>query len=434
VERLCICGKQAIKNVPCWFKEPRCGKPCGKRLKCGTHFCNNVCHGPGNCEDAGVPGSHCNQPCLKLKSCGHVDTSPCHAPSACKEDQPCQGKTFVTCECQHRKQEVKCLAAKSNPHPERAPLKCDDECLRMQRNAKLAAALNIDPATHTDDHVPYSDVTLEFCRDHMQWAQGYEREFRVFASDPEEKRLRFKPMKPNQRKFIHALAEDFGLDSESQDPEPHRHVSIFKTPRFVSAPNKTLSQCVKLRALDTVSRLQPPTAAAALPTEPFNGLLLSSPRFGLTIEEVDSALSRSFASNPTLTFTTSFLPMDEVLIKGAGAWTPQALEASLTSLKPSVTQAVIRNGLAKSVNLCYADSSSNVLRRELDPSAKKSDGWSSVVGRGSVKAANAVARGPEPLPVRSKFIALRREPKKKVVETPVDDDWEEAADHLADEQ
>ena len=60
-------------------------------------------------------------------------------------------------------------------------------------------------------------------------------------------RLRFKPMQANQRAFIHALAEDYGLDSESQDPEPHRHVCIFKTPRFVSAPMKTLSQCVAIK-------------------------------------------------------------------------------------------------------------------------------------------------------------------------------------------
>jgi transcriptional repressor NF-X1 len=35
VEKSCICGKQRLKNQPCWFEEARCGLPCGKKLKCG---------------------------------------------------------------------------------------------------------------------------------------------------------------------------------------------------------------------------------------------------------------------------------------------------------------------------------------------------------------------------------------------------------------
>jgi len=158
----------------------------------------------------------------------------------------CQAKTFITCECQHQKKPIQCLASKNSEGNSKKSLECNDECLRLQRNAKLAAALNIDPATHLDAHIPYSTETLNLFKESTKFCQTYEREFRVFAADPKEKRLRFKPMQSNQRAFIHALAEDYGLDSESQDPEPHRHVSIFKTPRFVSAPMKTLAQCVKI--------------------------------------------------------------------------------------------------------------------------------------------------------------------------------------------
>lgn len=35
VEKPCICGKQTLKNQPCWFEEARCGLPCGRKLKCG---------------------------------------------------------------------------------------------------------------------------------------------------------------------------------------------------------------------------------------------------------------------------------------------------------------------------------------------------------------------------------------------------------------
>ncbi|KAH8675312.1 hypothetical protein BX600DRAFT_377735 [Xylariales sp. PMI_506] len=463
VEKRCICGKQTLKNQPCWFEEPRCGLICGKKLKCGTHLCTKPCHRPGQCEDAGIRGSHCTQPCLKIrKSCDHVDTDPCHAPYACQEDKPCQAKTFVTCECQHRKQEVRCLASKTNPWPERPPLKCDDECLRLQRNAKLAAALNIDPATHTDDHVPYSDTTLKFFRDNSKWAQTYEREFRVFASDAAEKRLRFKPMKPHQRAFLHALAEDFGLDSESQDPEPHRHVSIFKTPRFVSAPAKTLAQCVRIRAADLTpgsGTTTPPSrgegsGAAVVPLEPFNALLLTAPRFGLTVEEVEAALRADLAAQPTVSFATSFLPADEIVLRGSGAWTPQALESSLAALKPTVARTATRLGLAAAVMLCHVDSSLNVLRREVDPSGKGSaggggaGGWSSVVSRSTARLSKAGAAGATGSAgggvagaagsgsgVRSKFVALRKEPKKKIVEVePVEDDWLAAAEKLDEER
>ncbi|KAI1188966.1 hypothetical protein F5B17DRAFT_393600 [Nemania serpens] len=431
VEKRCICGKKTLKNQPCWFEEPRCGLPCGKKLKCGTHSCNKLCHRPGACEDEGASGSHCQQPCGKTRSCGHLDAEQCHAPYPCKEDRPCQAKTFVTCECQRKKQEVKCLATKNQPSHQRPLLKCDDECLRLQRNARLASALHIDPQTHTDDHVPYSDTTLKLYRENPQWAHIYEREFRVFAGDQTEKRLRFKPMKAHQRAFIHSLAEDFGLDSESSDPEPHRHVCLFKTPRFVSAPMKTLAQCAKIRASQDPSTQQS-TAANDATTVPYNALLLTNPQFGLTVEELDTALRKEYAAHPTVKFNTSFLPSDEVVIKGSGTWTSQTLEASLTALKPTLQQTVRRLKLAENVFLCSVDDSLNVLRRE-GSRAQGEGGWSAVVGRSAARpkpASSSVAAAPAPL--RSNFVALKKETKKKVEEEPVEEDWEAAAEKLAD--
>ncbi|KAI0482743.1 hypothetical protein GGR56DRAFT_205545 [Xylariaceae sp. FL0804] len=430
VEKRCICGKKMLKNQPCWFEEPRCGLPCEKRLKCGTHTCGKQCHRPGECEDSETVGSRCKQSCGKTRNCGHLDTEQCHAPYPCKEDKPCQAKTFVTCDCQHRKQEVRCMATKTNSSPSRPILKCDDECLRLQRNARLANALNIDPQTHVDDHVPYSDTTLKLFRENPRWAQTYEREYRVFAGDPRERRLRFKPMKSPQRAFLHALAEDFGLDSESSDPEPHRHVCLFKTPRFVAAPSKTLSQCVTIRITQDsqASELSSLAGGSLIPTEPYNALLLSEPRFGLTVEELDGALKQEYAAHPSVKFQTSFLPSDEVVIKGSGSWASQALESSLSALKPAVGQAVKRLDLAKDVFLCHVDDSLNVLRREEKAKVQGEGGWNAVVGRSAARPRPAAPAATAPL--RSRFVALRREPKKKVEEAPVEEDWEVAAEHL----
>lgn len=334
----------------------------------------------------------------------------------------------MTCECQHRKQEVRCLATKTSPSPQRPLLKCDEECLRLQRNARLASALSIDPQVHTDNHVPYSDTTLKLYRENPQWSHVYEREFRVFAGDGAEKRLRFKPMKPHQRAFIHSLAEDFGFDSESSDPEPHRHVCLFKTPRFVAAPAKTLAQCAKIRAGQDLSA-QPSTAAdEAAPIIPYNALLLTSPRFGLTVEELDTALRKEYAAYPSVKFQTSFLPSEEIVIKGSGTWTAQTLEGSLTALKPTLHQTVRRLKLAENVYLCSVDNSLNVMRRE-QSRAQGEGGWSAVVGRSTAKTIGSSTPSGT-LPVPSKFVALKKETKKKVEEEPVEEDWEAAAEKL----
>ncbi|KAK3341186.1 hypothetical protein B0T25DRAFT_510106 [Lasiosphaeria hispida] len=464
VEKLCICGKKVLKNQPCWFGETRCGLPCGKKLKCGTHLCRELCHKTGQCEDAGISGSHCPQPCGKVrKSCEHSCADQCHAPYPCKEDKPCEFKTFITCSCQNRKQEVRCLATKLSPWPGReTTLKCDDECLRLQRNRRLADALKIDPETHTDDFVPYSDVTLRLFRENVTWAQAQEREFRVFASAADEKRLRFKPMPPHQRAFLHALATDFGLDSESEDPAPHRHVCIFKTPRFVSAPQKTLAQC--LRIAQTAASIGAAAPAVKQPTifadrqqqtsQAFNAFLLKDPRFGLTVEDVDQALAADLLavarSGPALKFTANFLLSDEIVIKATPVTTaaaiataslsatPQAVEAALTAVKPALAKTVSLLNLATSVTLCHADSSLNIVRKEGD--AGSAGGWNAVASRRRTAQAGGVTVPPGPAP-RS-FLTLRkvdlkkkqREKERELLAAPVEDDWLTAAEQLEEDE
>lgn len=373
---------------------------------------------------------------------------------ACKEDRPCESKTFITCECQNRKLETICLATKSRPWPTREPLKCDDECLRLARNRRLAEALKIDPETHTDNHIPYSDTTISLFKENITWAQTQEREFRVFASDPNEKRLRFKPMPPPQRAFLHALAEDFGLDSQSQDPEGHRHVCIFKTPRFVSAPMKTLGQCLAILGTPAaqVRSLQAAKPWATDQHHPFNAFLLEKARFGLTVEELDGELAGDLAISraAALTFHTSFLPSEEIVVKASlkttaaaiaaspAAMTPQAVESVLRELKPAVAKTVSRLGLAGSVTLCHADSSLNIVQREGEQSGAGGGGagkWSIVVGRSANRAqARPVAVEEQRAP--STFVALRKEPRPKqkaaagLKEEAVEEDWLAAAEKL----
>ncbi|KAL9123071.1 MAG: hypothetical protein Q9187_000373 [Circinaria calcarea] len=349
---------------------------------------------------------------------------------------------LITCDCQHLKQEVKCNASKAGEGNSKKTLKCDEECARLERNRKLALALNIDPEAHKDDHIPYSTSTLHMFQESVKWAQIQEREFRVFAADEAEKRLRFKPMPPQQRAFLHSLAEDFGFDSESMDPEPHRHVFVFKTPRFVMAPMKTLAECVRIRTAaaveanssaiaDTQHRLQ-------ANNEPFNGFLLTSPRFGLTLEELRSDCSPTLDSAPGLAFDISFLPSEQIVLKAhpaTSATTISALsiEAALKALKSPLTFTITAKHLAYSVHLCTLDPSLNVLRRESD-SAGNSDGWSRVAAKAAVgprSAPRQVAVGGKSsftvLGSKLKDAKRKKEEREKEKEREEDvvEDWEE---------
>ncbi len=386
----CLCGRNLLKNQPCWLKEVRCGEPCGIKLRCGSHNCRKPCHAPGECEDNGKTAG-CQQPCGKLRrTCGHPDEDSCHAPFPCKEEKPCAFKIFVTCECQHLKQEMRCSASKNSEGNAKKVLKCDDECARLERNRKLALALNIDPDTHKDDHVPYSSETLSMFQSNVAWAQNQEREFRMFAAAEDQKRLRFKPMPANQRAFLHSLAEDFGFDSESMDPEPHRHVAIFKTPRFVMAPMKTLAECTKIRhnqRLAAAAATAPAVGSTGkmkmsnLMEDPFNGFLVTNPRFALTVEELRAALNTALGPHPPLEFDILFLPNEEVVLKPrTKEWRSpddRELESMLKGMERAVSKAVSGPGLGKP-QLCRIDDSLNVLRRDGDRGA---GGWSQVVAR-----------------------------------------------------
>lgn len=434
VERLCFCGKERLANQPCWFDKPRCGKPCGKRLKCGTHFCKQVCH-RGPCEDAAVPGSRCSQICGKPReTCGHSDLDTCHAPFDCKEEKPCQSEKFLTCECQRRKQKVKCLSTRTEPKgPPRESPKCDDECLRQKRNRQLAEALNIDP-DHTDDHIPYSDTTLKLFRDNIEWALKHEGRIREFA-ESDTRYLRFEPMKSVQRAFLHTLAQDFGFESQSEDSEPHRHVTFIKSSVFVSAPHKTLMQSLRLwkqqaaKSAASSRPASPPPAPAKAALSPFNALLLTRVKFGLTSDELDAALSADLgaattSTNGSLTFTTSFLlSSEEVLIKAtakttianiaSGTSNPSQIESILTNLKPKISKVVSTNKIAAGVMLCHAtatpENANTVTRREgSDAASGGAGGWSTVASRAAARPRAWAPAAPVAENKQNGFVALRK--------------------------
>ncbi|MCJ1384108.1 FKBP12-associated protein [Xylographa soralifera] len=340
---------------------------------------------------------------------------------------------LITCDCQHLKQEVRCNASKSNEGNSKRTLKCDDECTRLERNRRLALALNIDPEAHKNDHIPYSAATLHMYSEATKWAQTQEREFRIFAADDTEKRLRFKPMPPNYRAFLHALAEDFGFDSESIDPEPHRHILVLKTPRFVMAPMKTLAECVRIRTQEAAASTayEESQRRHQADNTPFNGFLLAGPRFGVTLDELRADLADVLGSVPALSFDISFLPSEEIVLKARssmGNMSTAALDSALRALKPTFASTTTTKALASAIYLCALDSSLNILRQEHD--AASADGWSQVAAKAAV-GARAAPRKPA-VGIKSSFTILgsqvkaaRKKKAEKDKEESVVEDWEE---------
>lgn len=248
--------------------------------------------------------------------------------------------------------------------------------------------------------------------------------------------MRFKPMPSHQRAFIHALAGDFGFDSESMDPEPHRHVYVFKTPRFVASPMKTLAECVRVRALANAAVVEAATEVQQrrmmVKNEPFNGFLLTGPRFALTIEELRGEFAAAFAGVKGVGFEISFLPSEHIVLKAhpasaASTIPPSSLEGMLKSLKPALVAVVNAKHLAASVHLVALDGSLNLLRREVDKSVDE-EGWSTVAAKA---AGPRFATSVQPVGGKSAFMVLGskgREKKKKVEKVErqeVVEDWEE---------
>lgn len=440
ISKSCMCGKKTLKNQQCWLQDVRCGEICGKKLRCGSHFCRKPCHRPGECEDASR--QPCQQPCGKpKKTCGHPDMeNTCHAPFECKEDKPCQSKIYITCSCQAQKQEMKCSASKNGEGNNGKILPCNDECARLERNRKLAMALNIDQTTHVEggDHIPYSTDTLNLFAENIKFGQSQEREFRVFASSPEEKRLRFKPMQSPQRAFIHALAEDFGLDSESMDPEPHRHVMVWKTPRFISAPNKTLSEALRVRQAQRSATISAnvsdsegakKTASHRASSEPFNAFLITNPRFGLTIDELIAEVASLLPPQSPLGFNIDFLPSEEVVMKATSpTLNPNDVQQMLQNMKLQLAT-VMSTKKYGTTELCATDHSLNILRRESD--LKGGDGWSKVAAK---RAAPRFIQPADGIRGNNTFSALgdgkvtftKKVQKAKPRKESVVDDWEAA--------
>uniref|UniRef100_A0A671LJ99 Transcriptional repressor NF-X1 n=1 Tax=Sinocyclocheilus anshuiensis TaxID=1608454 RepID=A0A671LJ99_9TELE len=287
-KKWCMGNHEQRSNIPCHLQDISCGLVCDKLLPCGSHHCKKICH-RGECQAEG----ECKQPCTHPRaSCGHPCAAPCHPGTPCPPTI-CSAKVALQCDCGRKKETVPCADAASSyqryaaiavasklsdmqlgesvdigqltkKEQRKARLECDQECATLERNRRLAEALQIDQSVDTFKSASskYSDSLKEDARKDFKFVSEIEEEIKNLVEltnkGKQPKRSHcFPPMKREHRRIIHELAEAYGVESVSYDSEPKRNAVVTAIRGKSVCPNTSLAALIER---ETVSRAPPPIA------------------------------------------------------------------------------------------------------------------------------------------------------------------------------
>ncbi|KAF9583093.1 FKBP12-associated protein [Lunasporangiospora selenospora] len=348
ISKQCMCRKSRMPNVACYLSNPSCGKTCGKRLDC-DHICNKSCHS-GEC--AAPPNEACVQPCQKpRKSCGHRCGVTCHGSEPCAEDQPCQVKVASSCKCGHLAMESPCNATTESPLDGKLRvIKCNDYCLIAERNKRVALALDIDETATKGPRIPeYSVYLLDYASVNMEFTLKIEKQLAEWVADTAKPILYFPPMKGHRRKFVHELASHYDVTSESVDVEPYRSVTVRRL-QDTSVPDFLLSRACRnkrppLAVTSTVGveQLRKPTVK-----DPVNAIYLHDLAFGLTRTELAVQLAPIFGN---IKYGIRWLTDDDaVLVPHPGSMQMDELEVVLVRLRAGIKALATKSDLCERSN------------------------------------------------------------------------------------
>lgn len=277
-QKWCMGKHEQRSNIPCHLQDISCGLTCNKALPCEMHRCRRICH-RGECLAEGG----CQQPCtLPRPDCGHPCSAPCHKGSSCPRTT-CTAKVALQCDCGRRKETAVCTEAATSyqryaaiamasklsdmqlgdsmdmgplltkKELKQTRLECDQECATLERNRRLAQALQIDPSSdpfNVRSTSVYSDSLKEDARKDLKFVTEVEEEIRNLVElankGKQPKRShRFPPMNREHRKIIHELAEVYTVESVSYDNEPKRNVVITAHKGKATCPNSTLTSLIE---------------------------------------------------------------------------------------------------------------------------------------------------------------------------------------------
>lgn len=300
-QKWCMGNHEQRSNIPCHLQDISCGLTCNKALPCEMHRCRRICH-RSEC----LADGRCQQPCtLPRPDCCHPCSAPCHSGDSCPRTT-CTAKVQVQCDCGRRKETVVCSEAASSyqryaaiamasklsdmqlgdsmdigplltkKEMKQNRLECDEECATLERNRRLAEALQIDTSSdpfHVRSPSIYSDSLKEDARKDPKFVSEVEEELKnlieLVNKGKQPKRSHcFRPMNRDHRKIIHELAEIYSVESVSYDSEPKRNVVITAQKGKAVCPHSTLTSLIER---ETSARAPPPIAHIKHSSKPATG-------------------------------------------------------------------------------------------------------------------------------------------------------------------
>lgn len=276
VEKNCYGGHETRTSVLCYMSGVSCGKTCNKPMSCGQHRCQRVCHEPG-CGD-------CTYACTRPRPiCGHPCAITCHGDKPCPGGK-CNYMMKVTCACGRLTDQQPCHVvndanarmttslmakirmqdadsvdvsslikkAQENKH---CRLECDAVCAQVERNRKLAEALDIKEADVSPKAGPpnYPETLKQFALENMDFITAVHDQMASLVKEANASRMSFKnhnfpSMRPDQRQAVHEYAEFFGLKSHSVDQEPIRSVVVKAVKSKCFLPTVSVMDVVKKKS------------------------------------------------------------------------------------------------------------------------------------------------------------------------------------------
>ncbi|XP_060590156.1 transcriptional repressor NF-X1-like isoform X2 [Ruditapes philippinarum] len=282
-KKMCMGNHVTRANIPCHLTDISCGMKCSKPLPCGEHSCIRTCHkGPCLEED-----QVCQQPCQKKRDlCDHICGAMCHGDTPCPKTA-CKAKVILKCVCGHKESETLCSTGGISPDSDYQKLamqslkdsiqgimgasssvnisklnqikqgqarvlECNEECAVIERNRRIALALEIqNPDLSSKLGSPsYTDFLKEQAKKDPVFVAGIEKAFADLVQSAKQSKQpsrshAFPSMNMNQRKLVHELAEFYGCQTQSYDYEPKKNV-VATAPRDKCwLPSVTLTALVQ---------------------------------------------------------------------------------------------------------------------------------------------------------------------------------------------
>ncbi|XP_069110895.1 transcriptional repressor NF-X1-like [Argopecten irradians] len=279
--KYCMGNHELRKNIPCHINNISCGLPCDKTLPCGTHKCIRTCH-KGDCQE---DGKSCVQPCsVPRPICGHPCGVPCHSGQDCPSVS-CKAEIIIKCPCGRKTGRQLCNAGGSSPELEeyqkmtvqalastvgsgqsvdmsnitsaarkvaKRQLECDGDCAIMERNRRMALALEIkNPDLSAKLGNPsYSDFLKEYARNNPQNVAAIDKSFSDLVQNAKgskhpHRSHQFPPMNRDQRRVVHELGEFYGCETQSYDTEPKKNVVATAYKEKCWLPSVTLTAMIQ---------------------------------------------------------------------------------------------------------------------------------------------------------------------------------------------